>query len=73
MLDPDILPLPRALEYRTPPDMILPPHDFGPEVGVRKAITLRDFLLLEGITRAGMKEMDQIRAAKGLSPLWKDD
>lgn len=68
-----LLPLPRCLESRATPDMIRPERDFGPPVGVRKAITLRDFLLLEGITEKGMREMDAVRAENGLPPLWEDE
>jgi hypothetical protein len=46
--------------------MVGPEHDFGGEIGVRKTICLRDFLLVEGITLKGMKEMDAVRKANGL-------
>jgi hypothetical protein len=68
----DLLPLPNAIKNRVPPDMIQPEHDFGPRIGMRKAITLRDFLLFEGLTEEDMREMDVKRAKKGLPPLWED-
>ena len=68
----DPLPLPHVFEGKVSPDMVGPEHDFGGEIGVRKTIGLRDFLLIEGITEEGMKEMDAARKKAGLPSLWED-
>ena len=69
----DPLPLPHIFEGKVSPDVIGPEHDFGGDIGVRKTIGLRDFLLVEGITLKGMKEMDAVRKVAGLPPLWEDE
>jgi hypothetical protein len=66
------LPLPHIFEGKVSPDVIGPEHDFGGDIGVRKTIGLRDFLLVEGITEEGMKEMDAVRKKAGLPSLWED-
>lgn len=67
----EYLPLTEAMAKRVSLDMLVE-HDFGPGVGVRAAISLRDFLIHTGISRAIMQKMDCKRQAKGLPPLWKD-
>jgi len=55
------------------PDMIWPEYDFGPRIGVRKAITLRDFLLFHGVTEAEMRKIDLQRVLNGLEPMFEDE
>jgi hypothetical protein len=67
----EFLPVNEAMAKGVSPDM-LTEHDFGPGLGRRLAISLRDFLIHNGIGKAEMQTMDRKRQAKGLPPLWED-
>ena len=71
MSDEQYLPLTPQLKATITPDMIRM-HDFGPPMGIREAISLRDFTLIAGITEEEMHRVDQERKKKGLGSLFED-
>ena len=68
----DFLPVTKRLERLVPPDMVIPEYDFGPEFGVQKAVSIRNFLIFLGVTEQEMQRIDQARAERGLPPLFAD-
>ncbi len=71
MPDDQYLPLMPRLKATITPDMVRI-HDFGPPMGVREAISLRDFTLVAGITEDEMRHVDAERKKKGMAPLFED-
>ena len=69
---PELIPLTERIAKAAHPDMIVPEHDFGGEIGVCRAISVRDFWLLSGITDAKMKELDAARKRQGMEPLFEE-
>ena len=47
-------------------------RDFGPPWGLCEAISLHDLLILDGIPLEEMKRIDEVRAERGLPPLFTD-
>lgn len=66
------LPLPPKMQAKVSPDMVVM-HDFGDGNGLRPAITLRNWMIAQGITESMMREMDDERAAGGLPPMFCDE
>jgi hypothetical protein len=67
-----LVPIPPAMRPKVTPEMIVPRHDFGGDIGVLDAIRLHDLLLLSGISDREMREIDTERRKKGLDPMFGD-
>lgn len=71
--DEMLLPLPDEMRPLATLEMIVPNHDFGPRIGIRDAIRVRDILLLSNVSDEEMQEIDRIRTEQNLPPLFSDD
>lgn len=67
-----LIPIPPAMRPKVTPEMIVPRHDFGGDIGVLDAIRLHDLWLLMDISDEQMQEIDEARKAKGLKPMFGD-
>jgi len=67
----EYVPVTPRLRALVPSDMVTM-RDFGPPWGRCEVISLRDLLILDGIPLEEMQRIDQVRAERGLPPLFTD-
>jgi len=67
----EYIPVTPKLRALVPSDMVTM-RDLGPPSGRCEVISLRDLLILDGIPLEEMQRIDQVRAERGLPPLFTD-
>gem|GEM_PF-6516512 len=54
-------------------DMLIRNCDFGPRIGIRSGISVRDFLISANTPKEELMELDKERVKRGLPPVFSDE